>query len=121
MSYTIAKLPVKEATFKEIEKKLIDAGYTHAIRDDMLVLNGIGLVSVKSDVDAKCCPVCGVNAHLFPATEHTAAHYKHPLSDTCFLSLCTIGSHAWHLMHEGTVPDFTALHRGETVNARPTG
>lgn len=46
MPYTYVLIEVSKATFDEIEKKLRDAGYEHAIDDDsgMLDMHGLALV-----------------------------------------------------------------------------
>lgn len=57
-THTVATMEVSNATYNEIIKKLIDAGYSHVIDFDngMLDMSGIGLVrSAEAKADEKAC------------------------------------------------------------------
>lgn len=56
VTYSYALLPVSKRTYDEIEAKLKDAGYSHAIDREIIDMHGIALEldeSVCADVAAK--------------------------------------------------------------------
>lgn len=44
MTYTYVTMGVSQAVFNEVRRRLLDAGYTHAVEDGTLDMHGIALV-----------------------------------------------------------------------------
>jgi hypothetical protein len=66
-THTFATLAVSASTFEEVERLLRAAGYGHVFIDDVIDMNGIGLVLEETCTPEAIAPGCPAKAAGLPA------------------------------------------------------